>query len=123
MKKLFLVVFFFMVLVPFQVNAFDVTLAWDASTSGDVKDYIIHYDTFSGEGKTGSKNVGGAVTGTVLGLPNMMHYFHITCTDWEGRFSGPSNEVRTDGVDVPGDTGEDPVAPGGCYVVTVTPDP
>lgn len=121
MKKAILLLALLFVLIPMQVGAFSVTLGWDASSSTDIKDYIICYDTFSGAGKTQSKNVGSALTGTILNLvEDTMYYFHVIVTDWEGRYSGPSNEVRTDGIESP-DTGEDPVAPGGCYIVTVTP--
>jgi len=103
-------------------QAFTVTLAWDASPSQDIESYTIYYGTNSGFPKLNSKNVGDVLEGDIQFLvTGTMHYFVITANDWEGRESGPSNEVRTDGIETP-DTGEDPVAPGGCYVKTITPD-
>ena len=121
MKKALLLLAFLFVLIPMQVKAFDVTLAWDASPSQDVSSYTIHYGTNSGYPKANSQAVGDTLGGTIAGLADgTMYYFVVTANDWEGRKSGPSNEVRTDGIETP-DTGQDPVAPGGCYIVTITP--
>ena len=110
----------FVLAVP-RANAFDVELAWDASPSQDVQGYTIHYGTNSGYPKANSQAGPDATTATVAGLTTgIMYYFVVTAYDWEGRVSGPSNEVRTDGIVTP-DTGQDPIAPGGCYIVTVTP--
>lgn len=100
---------------------FDCTLAWDASPSQDVRSYTVYYGTNSGFPKLNSKDMGNNLEGTIQGLTaGTMYYFIVTANDWEGRESGPSNEVRTDGIETP-DTGENPVAPGGCYIVTITP--
>ena len=120
MKKFVLFLFLMLVLLPMSSYAFDVTLAWDASTSGDVNEYIIHYDTVSGPTKGNSISVGDVLEGEITNLPDgVMYYFHVTCKDTEGRESGPSNEVQTDGVTSP-DTGQDPAAPG-CWIETITP--
>ena len=119
MKKTLILVLM-LVLFPVFCFAFDVTLAWDASTSGDVNEYIVHYDTVSGPTKGNSISVGDVLQDTITGLPDgVMYYFHVTCKDWEGRESGPSNEVQTDGI-VTLDTGQDPSAPG-CWIEAITP--
>lgn len=123
MRKLILSVLFVMLflLCPHLGYAFDVTVAWDPSASGDIKEYVVYYDTISGASKGNSVTAGEALEFTVSGLTSgVLYYFHITAKDWEGRESGPSNEVRTDGVVTP-DSGQDPMAPGGCYIKSVTP--
>lgn len=121
MKKVFLVLALLALLIPAQVIAFNVTLGWDASPSQDVSSYTIHYGTNSGYPKANTQTVGDTLEGTIAGLTEgTTYYFVVTANDWEGRESGPSNEVRTDGITTP-DTGQDPVAPGGCYIVTITP--
>lgn len=121
MRKLVILATLLCLFIPVWAQAFDVTLAWDASPSTDIKDYVVYYDTNSGTPKSNSVAVGNVLQATITNLPDgIMHYFHVTAQDWEGRESGPSNEVGTDGIISP-DTGEDPIAPGGCYVVTVTP--
>ena len=119
MKRLVLA----LMLVLFWVQpcfAFNVTLAWDPSTSGDVNEYIIHYDTVSGPTKGNSISAGDLLQDTITDLPTgVVYYFHVTCKDTEGRESGPSNEVRTDGI-VTLDTGQDPSAPG-CWIESIIP--
>lgn len=110
-----------LVLLPVFCSAFEVDLAWNASPSQDIKEYIVHYDTVSGDPKGNSVTAGDVLQFTVTSLSDgVMYYFHITCKDWEGLESGPSNEVRTDGIDT-SDSGKEPVAPGGCYIVTIRP--
>ena len=119
MKTLILTILLLLFWLP-SCFAFDVTLAWDPSTSGDVNEYIIHYDTVSGPTKGNSISVGDVLQGVIADLPNgVMYYFHVSCKDWEGRESGPSNEVQTDGITTP-DTGQDPAAPG-CWIQSIQP--
>lgn len=119
MKRLLLIIL--LLLWPHFGHAFDVTLAWDASPSQDVKEYIVYYDTASGTPKGNSITVGDVLEFIVPSLiDGTLYYFHVTAKDWEGRESGPSNEVRTDGIVTP-DSGEDPMAPGGCYIKTIVP--
>lgn len=122
MKKLLFTLLFVSVLVfSHAAYAFDVKLAWDPSPSGDIKEYIVYYDTISGTPKGNSMNVGIVFEAVILSLSEgTTYYFHVTCKDWEGRESGPSNEVRTDGIVTP-DAGQDPMAPGGCYIITIMP--
>ena len=122
MKKLLFALLFVLAFgIPAVSEAFDVKLAWDPSASQDIKEYVMHYDTASGTPKTNSESAGLALEITISGLTEgVIHYFHVTAKDWEGRESGPSNEVRTDGIDTL-DTGQDPMAPGGCYIVTIMP--
>jgi len=118
MKKLILLTLF--LLWPHIVYAFNVTLAWEPSPSSDIKEYVVYYDTISGNPKSNSMVAGDKLEFTVPGLGDgIMYYFHVTAKDWEGRESGPSNEVRTDGIITP-DTGQNPVAPGGCYIKTIS---
>jgi len=123
MKKLFCSLVASLVLFTAGLaHAFDVELAWNASPSQDIKEYVIYWDTSSGTPKGNSLAVGTDLTGIIQSLvTSTMYYFHVTAKDWEGRESGPSNEVRTDGIDTP-DSGNDPVAPGGCYIRTIIPD-
>ena len=119
MKKLILLSSLILVLFPSLCFAFDVTLAWDPSSSQDIKEYVVHYDTVSGSPKSNSMVAGDLLEFVVPNLvEGTLYYFHVTAKDWEGRESGPSNEVRTDGIVTP-DSGEDPMAPGGCYVKTI----
>ena len=121
MKKVFLLLALLVVLIPAQAGAFDVTLAWDASLSPDVAYYSIHWSTQEGVYNDSPLDVGGDLTGSITNLVNgTMYYFVVSCTDIEGLQSGYSNMVFTDGVMVIPD-GEPPYAPGGCYIVTVTP--
>ena len=121
LRILIILLYLIMLAFPVFCSAFEVDLAWDASSSQDVKEYIVHYDTISGDPKGNSVTAGDVLQFTVTGLPDgVMHFFHITCKDWEGLESGPSNEVQTDGIDT-SDSGENPMAPGGCYIVTIRP--
>ena len=120
MKKLLFTLLFILAFgIPAVSTAFDVTLAWDPSSSGDIKEYVVYYDTISGDLKGNSEIAGDVLELTISDLPNgVMYYFHVIAKDWEGRTSGPSNEVRTDGIVTP-DTGEEPTAPG-CWIKTIT---
>ena len=107
-------------LIPLQALAFDVTLAWDASSSPDVSTYVINQCTEPGV-YTSAITVGNVTTGIVSNLTSgEMYYFAISCRDIEGLSSGYSNEVFTDGVTVIPD-GEPPLSPGGCVITTITP--
>ena len=100
---------------------FDCTLAWDASPSTDVAHYSIHWSTQQGVYPDTPLDVGNNLTGSITNLDSgQMYYFVVSCTDIEGLQSGYSNEVFTDGALVVPD-GNPPYAPGGCYIVTVTP--
>lgn len=119
MKKLFIALALLASLACFGItNVATITLAWDASISQDVKHYTVWYDTISGPEKANRVNVGLDCEAAVEIPTGVMYYFHVTCSDWEGRTSGPSNEVATDGIITP-DTGTDPVAPGGCYIRSI----
>ena len=107
-------------LVPAVASAFSVTLAWESSPSPDASEYIIHWGTESGV-YTQSVSVGYDLTGIITNLiDGDMYYFAVSCKDIEGEESGYSNEVFSDGVNIVPD-GNPPLAPGGCYIVAVSP--
>ena len=122
MRKLLLALFivFSITFFPIVAQAFNVGLAWDAS--GDdplsIQSYRIWYGTTS-RIYTNMLDVGDNLMGTINSLSEgTMYYFAITAMGWNGLESGYSNEVRTDGVTIPG--GQDPSSAGGCYITDIT---
>ena len=107
-------------LLPLQALAFNVTLAWEASQSPDVSEYIVNWGPESGV-YTDAASMGNNLTGQITGLTNgAMYYFAVSCRDIEGLHSDFSNEVFTDGVSIIPD-GTPPLSPGGCIITSITP--
>jgi len=81
-------------LIVCQVEAADVTLAWDANTEPDLAGYYIYYGTASRE-YGAPITVGLETEYTITGLPDrVFHYFAVTARDTEFMESlEPSNEV------------------------------
>lgn len=74
-------------------GSYNVTLAWNGSTSTGVTGYRIHYGSASGT-YTGSIAVGNVMTTTVPGLASgVTYYFAVTALDTDGLESDFSNEA------------------------------
>lgn len=122
-KRFYVGAIIFALIIAFMMgraDAFSVTLAWEASPSPDVSEYVIHWGTKPGF-YDDSASVGNELKGQVTNLlDGTMYYFAVSCRDIEGQESGYSNEVFTDGVHIVPD-GNPPLAPGGCYIVAISP--
>lgn len=74
-------------------GSYNVTLAWNGSTSTGVTGYRIHYGSASGT-YTGSIAVGNETTTTVPGLASgVTYYFAVTALNADGLESDFSNEA------------------------------
>ena len=76
-----------------HVQAADVSLSWQSSSSTNVAGYNIYYGTASGN-YTGKISVGNVTTITISNLDSgMTYYFSATALDSSGDESGFSNET------------------------------
>jgi hypothetical protein len=97
-------------------TSMDVTLAWDHNAIEQVQYFIVCYGTTSGTYQNEVSTSGPVLDYTVAGLPyGEMTYFAVKAFGWNGRESGYSNEVCTDGVTIPP---EAPAAPG-CWIQSI----
>jgi len=103
MKKLLFLLL--LLLLPLEVLATSVNLAWDASVSTNVSSYKLFMSNTSGTYTTGI-DVGKVLTYTVPNLTSGTTYFFIvkaepSSTDINAVESGPSNEVSVTPVATP----------------------
>ena len=83
-----------MTLMVSLVQAVDVQLAWDPSSSSQVTGYLVHYGTASGNYSV-NVDTGPATTVALSGLvTGQTYYFAATAYDGYGDQSPFSNEVR-----------------------------
>jgi len=81
-----------LILFSYSVHAASVTLAWDASDSSDVTNYVVKYGTSPGI-YTASESAGKVLTRTISGLPDgFRYYFVVICQSPLGE-SEFSNQV------------------------------
>lgn len=91
-------VFFGFGLIASQVQAQDVTLAWDANTEPNLAGYKLHYNTVkAGPPYSETVDVGNVLEHTFkdLDLDALHYWFVATAYSVEGFESGYSNEVTT----------------------------
>jgi len=83
-----------LVLISFSTEAYEITLTWDPSTSGNIAGYKIYQSNQSGNYTDNPIDAGSTTSHTIFGLDlNQAYYFVATAYDSYGHESGYSNEV------------------------------